>query len=246
MRAFCAHPCAMRKPLFIGLILGLLTTAGSAAAQYPAPLPPPPPQPGYGYPPPPMQMQMPQRQRFGDAGQLAISNDTNFAFTGASTSNNGGSSWTLTLAPAVDYFVIQNLSVGGIVLFTHTETSSGSTPTTPSITGNSNLFGIGARVGYNINITETISWWPKLALLYNTTSSNPGGQNNASISTNAFDVQVYAPFLLHPINHFFLGIGPFVQTDLTASQSSAGVSVPNPGKVTVYGLMFDLGGWMDF
>jgi hypothetical protein len=57
---------------------------------------------------------------------------------------------------------------------------------------------------------------------------------------------VFAPFLLHPVKHFFFGIGPFVQTDLTSSYSVGGVSATNAPKATEYGLMFDLGGWMDF
>ncbi|HEY1691363.1 MAG TPA: hypothetical protein VGG39_04335 [Polyangiaceae bacterium] len=230
----------MRKLFSLGLALGIVTAAGSAAAQYPPP-PPPPPGGGYGYAP-----QMPVQQRFGDQGQLVLSNDMNFGFAGQSTSNNGGSNWTLTLQPAVDYFVIPNLSIGGIVIFTHTEDNP---PNNPGATTNGstsvNVYGIGARVGYNVAITDGFSFWPKLALLYAGSSTSPPGGGNG-VSTSAFDVQIFAPFLLHPVKHFFLGIGPFVQTDLTASQSLGGVNNPNPGKTTEYGLMFDLGGWMDF
>ena len=148
--------------------------------------------------------------------------------------------------PALDYFVIPNLSVGGVVLFTHTEQSSGSTANQPSETSSINLYGIGGRVGYNIGISDSLSFWPKLGLLYVGGSTSPAGGGNG-ISTSAFDVQVYAPFLLHPVKHFFFGIGPFLQTDLTASQSSRGRERPRtPTKTTQYGLLFDVGGWMDF
>ncbi|HEY6462345.1 MAG TPA: hypothetical protein VIY73_19390, partial [Polyangiaceae bacterium] len=90
----------MRKLFSLGLALGFVTAAGSAAAQYPPP--PPPPGGGYGYGPP--GGFAPPQQRFGDAGQLVISNDANVGFTGQSTSNNGGSTWNLTLEPALDYF----------------------------------------------------------------------------------------------------------------------------------------------
>ena len=86
----------MRKPIFITVALGLLTVSGVAAAQYPPP-PPPPPGGGYGYAPAaPM---APVGQRFGDQGQLVISNDANLSFLGQSFSNNGGSQWTLTVDP---------------------------------------------------------------------------------------------------------------------------------------------------
>ncbi|HEY8090887.1 MAG TPA: hypothetical protein VIF09_23660 [Polyangiaceae bacterium] len=234
----------MRKPIFITVALGLLTVSGVAAAQYPPPPPPPAgggyPGGGYGYAPP-----APVGQRFGDQGQLVISNDANVAFSGTSYTNNQGSDWTLTLQPALDYFVIPNLSVGGVVQFSHSEFSSGSTANQPSQTSSANTYGIGARVGYNLGISDSFSFWPKLGLLYVGNSTNPAG-GAQGISGSAFDVQIYAPFLLHPVKHFFFGIGPFLQTDLTASQSQGGVSNPNPTKQTTYGLLFDLGGWMDF
>jgi hypothetical protein len=230
----------MRKtPFFFGIALGLSTVAGSAAAQY-APLPPPPPPAApTGYYPPPM----PQRQHFGDASQLVISNDTNFGLSGSSFSNNGGSTFTLTLQPAIDWFIIQNLSIGGLVTFDHTSSNM------QGASNSSNVYAVGGRVGYNIAIGDAISWWPKLALLYagssgSTTPAGAGAQT--STSGNAFDLQVFAPLLLHPINHFFLGIGPFVQTDLTASSSTNGMSNTNPSKTTSYGALFDMGGWMDF
>jgi hypothetical protein len=216
-----------------------MTVAGSAAAQYAPPPPPPAPAAPPGYYPPPM----PQRQHFGDASQLVISNDTNFGLSGSSFSNNGGSTFTLTIQPAIDWFIIQNLSIGALVTFDHASANVQGSSTS------SNSYGVGGRVGYNIAIGDALSWWPKLALLYAGSSGSttpPGAGAQTTTSGNAFDVQVFAPFLLHPINHFFLGIGPFVQTDLTASQSKDGQSVQNPTKQTSYGALFDMGGWMDF
>jgi hypothetical protein len=233
----------MRKPLFIGLVFGLLTAAGTAAAQYPLPPPPPPAGGGYYAPPPPVPMQMPQRQHFGDAGQLVVAGDTNFALTGSSYSENGGSSFDLILQPSLDYFVIQNLSLGAVVIIDHASTSSGGASTS------SNTYGVFGRVGYNIALGDTFSWWPKLGLGYtglssSTTPAGAGAQQTAS--GGALALQVFAPLLVHPINHSFFGLGPFVQTDLTESASGNGVSVQNPPKLTTYGVMFELGGWMDF
>ena len=232
----------MKRPLFYGLILGLVTVAGSAAAQYPqTAYPPPAPPPGYGYP-----AQRPA-QVFGGPGTLAISSDFNLGLSGQSTNNQGPSSWTFTLAPAADYFVIQGLSIGGMVSYAHTHQSFGNTPG-GSATNDQDNFGIGARVGYNIPITDLLSFWPKVGLIFNVTSGSSGGSTttpgpNNGYSGNAFDVQLYAPLLLHLAPHFFMGLGPGVQTDLTASQSSGGQSSTNPSKTTTYGLYFTIGGW---
>jgi hypothetical protein len=223
----------INKPLFLALVGSMVTAGGSAMAQYPyPPPPPPPPQPGYGYAPRPV-------QQFGGPGTLAISSDMNLGFFGSSISEGGGSTWTFLLAPAADYFVIQGLSVGGQISYSHVHASSGGTGTGASSTSTStdtDSFGIGPRVGYNIPINDWLSFWPKVGLIFSDMATK-------GASGNTFDVQVYAPVLLHLAPHFFAGLGPGIQTDLTASYSAAGVSAPNPPKTTSYGLYFTIGGW---
>jgi hypothetical protein len=225
----------MHKGTFIGLTLGVFTAAGVAAAQYP---PPPPPAPGYGYPPPggfPA-----PRARFGNQGVFAFTNDMNIAFAGHSESSpNPGdtpSHWTLTLKPSMDYFVIQGLSIGGFVEWSHTGRSVPNQNGGGSQTSNSDTFGIGPRVGYNIPIVDAVSWWPLVSLAYTTTS------NSDNTGDNAFTLGVYAPFLYHPVSHFFMGLGPFLSTDLSANGSANGQSQP-ANKSTDYGLQFTIGGW---
>jgi len=221
----------MNKPLFLALVSGMVTAGGTAMAQYPYPPPPPPPaQPGYGYPSRPV-------QQFGGPGTLAISSDMNLGFFGSSTNEGGGSTWTFLIAPAADYFVIQGLSVGGQISYSHIHSSAGGTTTTgTSSSSDVDAFGIGPRIGYNIPINDYLSFWPKVGLIYTDMATS-----GASGST--FDVQFYAPLLLHLAPHFFAGLGPGIQTDLTASQSAAGVSNPHTPKTTSYGLYFTIGGW---
>jgi hypothetical protein len=225
----------MHKPIFIGLTLGILTAAGVAAAQYP---PPPPPAPGYGYPPPggfPA-----PRARFGNQGVFAFSNDMDLSFVGHTTSPPGGgdssSGWTLSLKPSLDYFVIQGLSIGGFVEWTHTNSSSPSSTGGSSTTLNGDTFGIGPRVGYNIPIVDAVSWWPLVSAIYSSTSFSD------NTSRNAFTLGIYAPFLYHPVSHFFMGLGPVLATDVSANASAGGVSGSGP-KTTTYGLQFTIGGW---
>ena len=222
----------IQKPLFLAMVSSMVTAAGSAAAQYPYP-PPPPPPPGYGSYAPPRPV-----QTFGGPGTLAISNDMNLGFFGSSTSEGGGSSWTFLLAPAADYFVIQGLSLGGQGVYSHLHLSTGGNAAagTGSTSIDSDTFGIGPRIGYNIPIGDLLSFWPKVALIFSDTATS-------GASGNTFDIQAYAPLLLHLAPHFFVGLGPQIQTDLTASQSSQGVSNPHPAKTTSYGLYFTIGGW---
>lgn len=199
---------------------------------------------------------------FGKAGQLAISWDqalgTPFVVAGegpasgggvaplipgswsmidfqyASANNNGGSATQFGLAPAADYFIIDNLSIGGQVLFSLASTSP-SQGTGVSVT----TFGIAPQVGYNIGITDNISFWPKLFFGYESTSvSNNGGSYSEAA------LGIYAPFLYHPVQHFFLGIGPNLATQLISSVTPAGGGASGDGfKATTFGLTATFGGY---
>jgi hypothetical protein len=242
----------MQKRIFLGWVAGMLTVASSAAAQYPYP-PPPPPSPAYayGYSRP--------AQTFGGPGTLAISSDMNLSFEGCSNcadptqlalgpANNAAhtNGWVFTVAPAADYFVIQGLSIGGQIAYSHGHSSVTGVNGAPSTSSDANVFGIGARVGYNIPIGDLFSFWPKVGLVFLTASGSASDSTTAvndTTSGNVLDLQIYAPLLLHLAPHFFVGLGPNLQTDLTASASVNSASVPNPPKETSYGLLFTIGGW---
>ncbi|HEX3343606.1 MAG TPA: hypothetical protein VHS09_03495, partial [Polyangiaceae bacterium] len=92
------------------------------------------------------------------------------------------------------------------------------------------------RIGYNIPISDFLSFWPKVGLVFTDIA-------RSGASGNTFDLQAYAPLLLHLAPHFFIGLGPGIQTDLTASANAAGQNVPNVPKTTSYGLYLTIGGW---
>jgi hypothetical protein len=200
--------------------------------------------------------------KFGRAGQLAISWDqamgTPFIVGGlipggiagtaplipgswslidfqyVSLTNNGGSATQFGVAPAADFFVVDNLSIGGQVLFAiaSTSPSQGSGVTETS-------FGIAPQVGYNIALGESFSVWPKVFFAYQTQSvSNNGGSANESA------LGAYVPLLYHPVSHFFIGIGPNFATQLGNSVSPAnGGPSADETKATTVGLTATFGGY---
>jgi hypothetical protein len=137
---------------------------------------------------------------------------------------------TLSLAPAADYFVINNLSVGGSLILEYQ--SAGDSSVT--------RFGIGPRVGYNFALTDMLGVWPKLGFSYthsNHSLSLDAGLNEMvtnSRSGNAFTLNLFVPIMFHPVPHFFVGFGPFLDTDLSGSD-----------KITTYGLKLTIGGWFE-
>jgi hypothetical protein len=171
-------------------------------------------------------------ERFGHGGQFAISSDN--ALTISNTTVNGvpGSTTTVQLEPAVDFFLIDNLSIGGFVEFMYVSTQG----------GHASTFGIGPRVGYNFTLSDLISVWPKAGLSIDTTNSTGNSVANggaalettsASTNTTNLALNLYVPLMFHPAPHFFAGFGPFLDADLT-----------NSARVVTWGGEVTLGGWV--
>jgi hypothetical protein len=167
---------------------------------------------------------------FGLEGQLAISSDAGLSISNTSVSGQDGSATALVLRPAIDYFVIDNLSLGGFLGVDYTSSPGGS----------STVFAIGPRVGYNVPLSRSFSIWPKLGFSFASTSQQQDDitmgdvtiegddETSTSIAFNGF-----VPVMFHPVEHFFLGFGPALDTDLSGDNKATTLA----GRLT-------LGGWM--
>jgi hypothetical protein len=204
------------RTAFVGAGLVLVGLTSSAAAQ-PAPDP--------GMP------QVDPRSAagaFGERGQLAIMGEAGALFTHTSVSG-GGSTTTLLIRPAIDYFVIDHFSVGAFTGVEYSSSPGGSTTT----------YGIGPRVDYDIPFSDRFSIWPKAGLSFNSTtvkldSETIGGITTpeASDSNTAMALNLYVPIMFHS-RHYFAGFGPSLDTDLTGSP-----------KATIIAARLVVGGWV--
>lgn len=162
---------------------------------------------------------------FGAPGQIAISSDFSAQIgTHAEVDPNGpnpASRTTVALGPALDVFVMQNFSVGGQVAFAWEKS------------GRSHVTGLGAgpRVGYDVPITDTFSFWPKGGMFFSVWSD----QNASGSRVTA---QVYAPFLFHPAPHFFVGFGPYFGVDLLSRWDGTAAN-----RNIDFALATTVGGW---
>ena len=205
---------------------------------------------------------------FGKAGELSIGSDLNLAATGSlltfagtlfsggggaslltpatmldiggsSASNNGGSQVGFSLAPAADYFVIDNLSLGLEILFGYVSASPGSATnggvTVSAPSSNLTEYGFAPRVGYNIPIGSSLSIWPKVFFEHAGYSLGGAGKGYGNIQL----LGAYVPFLYHPVPHFYVGLGPNILTELGASSDGASSN----SKITAYGVFASVGGW---
>ncbi len=154
---------------------------------------------------------------FGDPGQWVFSTDAALTIQRRTQSGVSGAVTTITIAPAADYFLVHNLSLGGFIAITYTKTGG----------EHASRFELGPRLGYNIAFAELWSVWPRIGFSYAHTGISGGAKGNA-VALN-----LYAPILFHPVAHFFVGFGPFVDTDLNGDH-----------RATVWGAKLTLGGWL--
>jgi len=149
-------------------------------------------------------------QGFGDTGQIVISGEAAAFF---SKTNKAG--WTAQISPALDYFIMPSISIGGNVtalVGDHSHTG----------------FGAGARAGYNLNVTENLGAWPIAGITYAHESSTTGNTTTSLSSTTA---NFYAPVLYHIIPHLFAGFGPFYNLHIAGTGNHQ------------YGVRSVVGGW---
>jgi hypothetical protein len=164
--------------------------------------------------------------RFGLKRQLAVSSDAGLSISNTSVSGIDGSSTTLVLRPAVDYFVADNLSVGGFLGVEYNSAPGGS----------STAISVGPRVGYNIPLSERFSLWPKLGLSFASTTQKTddvGPIAGEDESSTSLQLNLFAPFMFHPVEHFFIGFGPAFDLDLSGDN-----------KATTIAARLTLGGWL--
>lgn len=170
---------------------------------------------------------------FGKAGQIHIGSGLQLSYSAGTTKAPSGDSadkpTTFTIQPGLDYFLQDNISIGGTVGYTSTSQKSGGTDV------KSSAISIGPRVGYNVAVAEKLSVWPRAGLMYSSISADFGGGSKSG-STMSFELNV--PLLVHLAPHFDVGFGPFYRSDISSKFDGA-----DANKDTTYGLATEIGGW---
>lgn len=167
--------------------------------------------------------------RFGLKSQLAFSTDAALSIERRTQSGTKATT-TLSILPAMDYFVIDNLSVGGLMGVTYQKAGD----------ERATSFRVGPRIGYNVPLSRLFSIWPKVgfAYAYNKVKvSEPdtasGADRYTTRDNHALALNLFAPVMLHPAPHFFAGFGPFLDTDLNGKN-----------RATTWGFRLTIGGWI--
>jgi hypothetical protein len=168
----------------------------------------------------------PDADTLGAVRQIAISDDLEMAATRESTEGRSGSTTAIALRPALDFFPIANLSIGGqlIVGYISNDDVGGSTT--------SSELGLLVRVGYIVSISETVSIWPRIAVGYDHIGADLTG------SVDRVPIQVFVPIVFQPAAHFFIGGGPIYSTTLLSQRENF-----DEPRTSTLGLRATLGGY---
>jgi hypothetical protein len=162
---------------------------------------------------------------FSYAGPIGFAtssySETGFNNTGDTTTKTT----TFWLAPSADYFVIDHLSVGGLIELTTTSQSitrpinpnTQQTTDLPTTTGISFI----PRVGYLFAISDRFGIWPRGGLGYASRQTASADANSTTKSTiYGFVLDLDVGFLYRPVESVFFHLGPELTTTLGASHSA--------------------------
>ncbi|NOU30207.1 MAG: hypothetical protein HOO96_20075 [Polyangiaceae bacterium] len=157
-------------------------------------------------------------------------------------------------APSADFFVIDHLSVGALIEFAVTNTTSEfqanpnapvqsvDLPAATSIT-------LLPRVGYLFSFGDRFGIWPRLGVGYASltrSSANVATTTKETFSGMLFDLDV--PFIYRPTEHFFFRIAPELAFTLIGSRAVSSGAVTTSTDASAFnfsvsagvGVMWDL------
>lgn len=210
-------------------------------------------------------------KEFGNPGVLSISGAVPFATAGsegmkvghaptgleidfgsdkpAESGLDSGSHTAFAIAPTVDYFVSEGISIGAFVGFGMESVTPPHATAAKADAYKTTTLGVGPRVGYNLWLTPgKLSLWPNVWFGYFSASAKVGDADAGNASKMSLGLNV--PLLIHPASHFHFGVGPFFMMDVA---SKAALLDPVTGKVgdskdstksMTFGLSAEIGGWL--
>lgn len=173
-------------------------------------------------------------QRFGDQGGLVFSDLLSASLGVGGYSKSEASSASFGIDPAFDYFIAQDVIIGGSAFVHYYSSTSGLGVKSygPSV-------GIYFHMGRNVPISDLFSVRPVISLgawQSSITLESPGPDFAASaggtvvpgtshVKESVVVVGLYSPVLLHLAEHFFVGFGPDAYFDpYHSTTSEAGTS----------------------
>jgi hypothetical protein len=191
-----------------------------------------------------------QPRVFGQKGEWVLGNELAASVSYTSYAGIGSSGTGVNLYGGFDYFVTNGFSIGG-GLWTSVGTTTGIDAVSGSqVAASVRGAGLFARLGLNVPMASWISWYPRFAMAFGMRNDEEtSGEYQNSPSETVVSVTGFAPLLVHPAQHFFVGFGPSISHDLSHAVSyvdyaniNGGIQIQN--QATTIGVGLVVGGWL--
>lgn len=168
----------------------------------------------------------PSEPPFGAPGEVVVTNALSVGLYTTAYDRSPATFRGAAFSPGVDVFVVRDVSLGidlDLAVGHSTAYADGLTLVSTKAT----TVAVGPRVGFNLHLGESWSFYPRLTFGYRTThvaqhepvvdprTSRP----DTEVNTYGAWIGVFAPLLYHPAPHFFIGAGPSLHHDLGGGQS---------------------------
>ncbi|AKV04731.1 hypothetical protein AKJ09_11394 [Labilithrix luteola] len=188
---------------------------------------------------------------FGSQGEFVVTAQSDLAINATSYGGSDASSFHVTVAPGLDYFLVDHFSVGLEFAFNYDEQkgydSGGNLLRTRTATNAG-----GPRIGFQLPLGRYLSWYPRVTLGIESTyrrdvvvkARQDGAEPISPLGipsttkTGPF-LSAFAPLLIHPTPHFFLGVGPWIFTEFANAQGGPEIG----GQRTTVGGRLEVGAW---
>jgi hypothetical protein len=181
-----------------------------------------------------------KKPHFGDANCVVLSGETNLSIRSVSYSDVPSSVSSWALGPGVDWFVTDRFSLGLGFSFSHSQVVGLEGPRL--VEQKNSGFGAQFRIGFDVSITDWLSWYPRISLAADTGSFSvtDGTNTNAASTIEGTTVGASLPLLVQVADHFFVGFGPSATHDLSRAYGRRGQQNRN----TTIGANTLVGGWL--
>jgi hypothetical protein len=159
---------------------------------------------------------------FSDRGQLVLSSDAGLSasHTAVQDADESHTFVNVLIQPAADFFVVDRLSIGGLFQIRYRSDPA----------EDSSDFAMGARLGYNVPFSSRVSLWPRLGAAFARRFESPIGSRGEA---DYVFLSLFAPLLFHPVEHFFVGLGPSLSHEFISEYPA-----------TTLAAHLTLGGWL--
>jgi hypothetical protein len=173
-------------------------------------------------------------------------------YSAARFNNTGDDTYstnTFWIAPSADFFVIDGLSIGGLVQLS-TTSGSYTTQVNNNVTQTFDLptttnFTFLPRIGYLYGFTDRFGIWPRAGFGYASrqTANVGAGNNPGKESTYGFLLDIDVGFVWRPVEAVYFHVGPELASTLGANHSATngGTTVSANATAWQFGIFGGMG-----